>query len=384
MVEDGDIVGGWTIADDDYVAVGEEGDLDVDRLAAVVGDMFGDLFFPEDDGAVDDDEFEAIMLLHHMEEMRGALLDDCDHECDHEGNSSELEEIEEEIVDLFEAEIEDAPRDVPAEWLGRDADSTAMMKAAQIGCCHMLEHFMEEVFNYDVSSADLQDLLAEACSAGGRYPLGAGYKRTVEYLIRRGAKPGRRTRSGSRRAGFDKPIHLAALHGNRGAFEALIDAGADVAARGRGGRTVLHFAAVGVVSPELVSALLQMEGVNLHAVDAAGLTAMEYAFGSRLQRPGSDELLDVDDEEMSEHPELSRPANDVRAMRASFKMALHEEMISLATSVLPKAHGVATCVPRVDAAERGTELLLAHRREMAERLEAAKVGKAGKTYIDVD
>ena len=248
------------------------------------------------------------------------------------------------------------------------------MKAAQIGC-HVAMSYLMTVNGADAfTRGDVQDLLAEACAAGFQYPPGEGHRATVQFLIRdRGATSNRRTRIGSRRFGFDKPIHLAALSGNFGAVDALIRCGADVKTRGQYKRTALHNALMTDGGPhqDLVSLLLE-EGSDLFAMDTFGHTAIDYIKAVQIQGANG-ECVVVDQDLPSRHPELSDVTAKIFGVQELLKVALQQEMINLAISVLqPKLTWDDACVPLPDAKEKGKQLCLSHRQEMADRMAQAK------------
>ena len=84
------------------------------------------------------------------------------------------------------------------------------------------------------------------------------------------------------------PLHVAAGNENRAATEALLAAGADVAARDDGDKTPLHWAAWNNEIPAVTEALLAA-GANLEARDEDGNTPLHLAanFGEGSRHAGA-------------------------------------------------------------------------------------------------
>jgi len=72
------------------------------------------------------------------------------------------------------------------------------------------------------------------------------------------------------------PLYRAALHGDQGAARGLVDAGADVTARNRGGGTPLHVCVQRRDNEEVAKMLLDA-GADVTAKDALGTTALHCA-----------------------------------------------------------------------------------------------------------
>lgn len=75
---------------------------------------------------------------------------------------------------------------------------------------------------------------------------------------------------------MDSLTAAAGLSGSPSAVKALLDAGANIDARGNVGQTPLHVAAMASDSPAVIEALVDA-GADIEALDAGGETPLHYA-----------------------------------------------------------------------------------------------------------
>lgn len=268
-----------------------------------------------------------------------------------------------------------------------------MVQAAQIGCSVAVRRLLAFPPAADgfgryrqqphaassLSKEDLQDCLLEACTAGEYFEPRAGHRATAQFFIDMGANVERNSLAGSRERGFCRPIHHAAFHGNLGAVRALLDAGADVDARGQCGRVPLVYALLSETGPhtDIVSLLIHAD-CDLHAADAEGFTPIEYVLDmSDLAEDGFSECAPPSSRS------LLRMGERIERSKVLLMNALHKQMVGLALAALPpKTHGAATCVAREDAASEGARLVLEHREQMARRLKDGSAPASGRKGHD--
>lgn len=155
------------------------------------------------------------------------------------------------------------PKKLSDDASSEETEETPLISAARRGDVAAVESLIEEGADIDATDEEGWTALERASSAG--------QLETVKLLLKKGARP-------EGKHGFSTPLIMAAHWGKVEVARALLDAGADINAKGADGRTALMEAAW-TAQFEMVEFLLS-QGADVNATDDYSHTALSGGFNT--------------------------------------------------------------------------------------------------------